>query len=99
MLNVVVTGTGPLLTLEEAKQHLRVDHSDDDTLIEAYSGAAVGQVLQYCNLALVPSTAGAVEAFKAAALLTLSSLYDSREDGSMPVAAERLVNPYRWLRV
>lgn len=100
MLNVVVTGTGPLFTLDEAKAHLRVDFSDDDTLIQTYSDAAVARVLQYCNLALVPDGDIPEAAFKAAALMALGSLYENREpvltDGS-PIAA--LINPYRWLRV
>jgi uncharacterized phage protein (predicted DNA packaging) len=99
MLNVVVTETGPLFTLEEAKEHLRVDHSDDDALISTYADAAVSRVLQYCNLALVPGGA-AVAAFKAAALLALGDLYANREpvlsDGS-PI--RNLIDPYRWLRV
>ena len=100
MLNVVVTGTGPLFSLTEAKQHLRVDHDDDDALIETYSDAAVSRVLQYCNIALVPDGAGATAAFRAAALLALGELYQNREpqlsDGS-PI--RNLIDPYRWLRV
>ncbi|ASE38468.1 head-tail connector protein [Brevundimonas vesicularis] len=99
-LNVVVTATGPLFTLVEAKEHLRVDHNDDDALIEIYSDAAVGRVLQYCNIGLVPDSPGAAAAFKAAALLALGELYQNREpiltDGS-PIS--NLINPYRWLRV
>ena len=99
-LNVVVTATGPLFTLVEAKEHLRVDHNDDDALIEVYSDAAVGRVLQYCNINLVPDSPGATAAFKAAALLALGELYQNREpiltDGS-PIS--NLINPYRWLRV
>lgn len=37
---VVVTPAEPVITLEEAKAHLRVDTSDDDVLIEAYVAAA-----------------------------------------------------------
>lgn len=99
-LNVVVTETGPLFTLVEAKEHLRVDHNDDDALIEIYSDAAVGRVLQYCNISLVPDSPGATAAFKAAAMLALGELYQNREpvltDGS---AISNLINPYRWLRV
>ena len=99
-LNVVVTETGPLFTLVEAKEHLRVDHNDDDALIQTYSDAAVSRVLQYCNIALVPAGAPAVAAFRAAALLALGELYANRE----PVFADgapirNLIDPYRWLRV
>ncbi len=40
MIVTVVTPPDPLVTLEEAKQHLRVDHSDDDAMINAYIAAA-----------------------------------------------------------
>lgn len=105
MLNVVVTDTGPLFSLEEAKAHLRVDHGDDDALIGTYSDAAVASVLQYCNLALVPNTDGAVAAFKAAALLVLGDFFANREavvagtTFAPSATAQNLVNPYRWLRV
>ena len=99
-LNVVVTGTGPLFTLDEAKAHLRVEHSDDDTLIETYSDGAVAKVLQYCNLALVPDGPVPEAAFKVAALLALGDLYANRQpvltDGS-PIRA--MIDPYRNLRV
>lgn len=99
MLNVVVTGTGPLFTLEEAKAHLRVEHGDDDALIGTYSDAAVAQVLQFCNLALVPE-GNAAAAFKIAALMALEDIYAGRApvltDGS---AIRTMIDPYRWLRV
>lgn len=99
-LNVVVTGTGPLFTLDEAKAHLRVDHSDEDALIETYSDGAVAKVLQYCNLALVPDGAVPEANFKVAALIVLADFYANREpnmsDGS---AVRQLIDPYRNLRV
>lgn len=36
-----------LISLEEAKAHLLMDHSDDDTYIEAQVAAASGGVLNY----------------------------------------------------
>jgi uncharacterized phage protein (predicted DNA packaging) len=108
MLNVVVTATGPLFSLVEAKLHLRIDHDDDDVLIEAYADAAVSHVLQYCNIATVPAGDGPTAAFRAAALLMLGDLYAYRETGqvgsvSSPIqvsaAARALIDPYRWLRV
>ncbi|WP_312814443.1 head-tail connector protein [Brevundimonas sp.] len=99
MLNVVVTETGPLFTLAEAKQHLRVDFNDDDALIETYANAAVARVLAYCNISTVPEGEIPVAAFKVAALLLLGALYENRDDGSFPPSAALLINPYRWLRV
>lgn len=99
-LNVVVTQTGPLFTLAEAKEHLRVDHEDDDVLIQTYADAAVARVLQYCNIATVPSGDIPEAAFKVAALIALGDIYANREpamhDGS---AIRMLIDPYRWLRV
>jgi uncharacterized phiE125 gp8 family phage protein len=37
---VVITPPAPIVTIDEAKKHLLVDHSDDDTLIEALILAA-----------------------------------------------------------
>jgi len=99
MLNVVVTGVGPLFSLAEAKQHLRVDFGDDDAIIETYANAAVSRVLQYCNIATVPTGDLPLAAFKASALMTLGALYENRDDGALPRAASLLVDPYRWLRV
>lgn len=100
MLNVVVTATGPLFTLNEAKAHLRVDHEDDDAIIGTYSDAAVASVLQYCNLATVPDGEIPEAAFKAAALIALAGLYDDRAPSAeMPLSVRQLIDPYRWLRV
>lgn len=99
MLNVVVTGVGPLFSLAEAKQHLRVDSGDDDAIIETYANAAVSRVLQYCNIATVPTGDLPLAAFKASALMTLGALYENHDDGALPRAASLLVDPYRWLRV
>lgn len=104
MLNVVVATTGPLFDLAQAKAHLRVDHSDDDALIETYSDAAVAKVLQYCNIGTVPAGAIPEASFRAAALLTLGDLYDNRAPvlgGTVTLTrtVTDLVDPYRWLRI
>ena len=41
---VVITPPEPLVELDLAKRHLRVDHDDDDTLISAYIAAASAQI-------------------------------------------------------
>lgn len=98
MANVVITGTGPLYTLAEVKAALRIDHGDDDALIQIYMSAAEQAVLQYCNISLVPL--GAEDTFKAAALLAISQLYDNTSEAdTLPRGAQMLINPYRWLRV
>lgn len=103
MLSVVVLTTGPLFDLDEAKQHLRIDHGDDDSLIESYADAAVLSCLDFCDRKLVPQ--GAEPAFKAAALLTMAGLYNSRESiitgtiVALNPAVENLLRPYRIIRV
>lgn len=103
MLNVVVLTTGPLLTLGEVKQHLRIDGDEEDTLVETYADAAVQACLSYCDLKLVP--VGAEPSFKAAALLNLGGLYAQREavvSGqafAVHPAAENLLRPWRIIRI
>lgn len=103
MLNVVVLTVGPLFDLDEAKQHLRVDGDEENTLIEAYADAAVLSCLDFCDRKLVPQ--GAEPAFKAAALLTLGGIYNSREsviEGAtvaLNPTVEALLRPYRIIRV
>ncbi|ALJ08238.1 head-tail connector protein [Brevundimonas sp. DS20] len=102
-LNVVVLTTGPLLSLDEAKQHLRVDIDDEDELIQLYTDAAVQACLTYCDLKLVP--VGAEPSFKAAALLNLGDLYASRESVTagqsydVNPTAENLLRPFRTIRI
>lgn len=44
MIEVLEAPTEPIVTLADMKAHLRVDHSEDDALIEAYMSAAEGRV-------------------------------------------------------
>lgn len=102
-LDVVVLTTGPLLTIDEAKAHLRIDGGDEDELIQLYTDAAVQACLTYCDLKLVP--VGAEPSFKAAALLNLGDQYCNREAvtagqtyGVNPTA-ENLLRPFRTIRI
>lgn len=99
MANVVITQLGPLYTLEEVKAYLRVDHSDDDALIQTIMDSAERQVLQYCNISIVPPGAEAV--FKEAAIMVVASGYDLRGAAAttIPAGAREKIDPYRWLRV
>ncbi len=96
MANVVITGTGPLYSLQEVKEALRVDHSDSDGTIQTYMDAAEQAVLRYCNVSLVPL--GKEATFKTAAMLVVSQLYDGGND-TLPAGARLLLNPYRCLQV
>lgn len=100
MLKVKITANAPLFTLDEAKDHLRVESSDDNLLIETYSDAAVARCLQYCNLSMVPRDDLAEACFKAASLMLLADFYEGRSGEIVkgaPVAT--MIDPYRWLRV
>lgn len=102
MLDVVILSAGPLFTLEEAKEHLNEDSSDRDALIETYSNAAVLSCLNHCDRAMVPM--GAEPAFKAAALMTLGTLYRTRESVvigetvALNPAVEDMLRPYLTYR-
>lgn len=100
-----------ITTLSEAKLHLRVDHSDEDTLIQVYLDAAELSVANYLNRTLYASSAGSDldglvmnAAIKGAVLLQVGNLYASRESVSqqpgnymveLPLGLKWLIDPYR----
>lgn len=100
-----------LLTLATVKLHLRVDHSDEDTLITLYTNAAEASAAEYLNrtiyadsTAMGADTAGIVinDAIKSAILLHIGHLYENRENTvlsgqEMHMGAKWLLNPYRTL--
>ncbi|MFZ2869850.1 head-tail connector protein [Zavarzinia sp.] len=95
-----------IVSLEQAKKHLRVDFDDDDELIALYVAAAEAGLLQYCRIAAVPAGADAV--FQAAALLVVGDLYNFRETAQVGSVSSQialtpnvlwLIGPYRMLRV
>lgn len=65
-----------MITLDEAKLHLRVDGDDEDTLIQGYADAAEQYCLERVNRTEVP--AGSELVFRQAALLTLAHWYRNR---------------------
>lgn len=91
------------VTLERAKKHIRVDHDDEDDLINLYVEAANGWALKYCRLDAVPT--GAEAEFDAAVLLTMAGMYEHREADVTGITyteiptARRLIDPYRRLSV
>ena len=85
-----------VVTLAEAKQHLRVTSNDEDALIELYVGAAMDHIKKYLNRE--PPVTFAI---KAAALLIMADLYENREaqligdSVNENPAVYRLLFPYR----
>tara|TARA_R100001143_G_C3357653_1_gene133510 strand:+ start:1131 stop:1406 length:276 start_codon:yes stop_codon:yes gene_type:complete len=91
-----------VITLEQAKLHLRVDHDDEDAAITAMIDAATAAALDYLNMDELPNPVPAP--VQAAILLQVGDLYANRErQGERPLYAnttyERLLNPYRVMAV
>jgi uncharacterized phage protein (predicted DNA packaging) len=75
-----------ITTLAEAKLHLRVDGSEEDTLLQLYLNAAEKAASNQLNRALYATTAGEdadglvmTDAIKAAVLLLVGHWYANRE--------------------
>ena len=89
-----------MLTLPETKLHLRVDHSDEDALIEALMTTATAACADYLNMDAADLVVAAPAPVKSAALLMVAGLYENREDVSDRQLYRndtyyRLLNPYR----
>ena len=88
-----------LIDLDVAKKHLRIDHSDEDTLIQLYIDAAQEQIESHLQLRVQDVPADPAEpapdgfvrtnaALQAAALLTVAHLYEHRESVTEGAAIE-----------
>lgn len=99
-----------MIELSLVKQHLRVDHDDEDVLIQGYLDAALAHVEQHCDRELVagipvlPDQMGLTKDVIQAALLLVGHWYSNREAvmigsngvsaSEVPLAYERLL----WYR-
>lgn len=72
-----------LLPIALMRKHLRVDHEDDDDLIELYAESALAWALWYCDNPALKLVSDFPASFKSALLLLLGDSYANRE----PVAA------------
>ena len=89
-----------MLTLQETKLHLRVDHSEEDALIEALMTTATAACADYLNMDAADLVVAVPAPVKSAALLLVGALYENRESqGERPYnknpAFEMLLAPYR----
>ena len=89
-----------MLTLQETKLHLRVDHSEEDALIEALMDTATAACADYLNMEAADLVVAVPAPVKSAALLLVGALYENRESmGERPYnknpAFEMLLAPYR----
>ncbi|ACA90465.1 head-tail connector protein [Burkholderia orbicola] len=90
-----------MVTLNEAKLHLRIVRDDEDEMIQTYILAATAAVSDYLNLSQLPDPIPAP--VRAAVLLQVGDLYENREaQGQGAISQffpnptfERLLNPYR----
>ena len=85
-----------IITLTEAKHHLRITDTSEDTILQLYIDAAEEYITTFLDRQYVPRNA----AVKAAALLTVADLFENREgagdkDIKENPAVMRLLYPYR----
>jgi uncharacterized phage protein (predicted DNA packaging) len=93
-----------LVTLSEVKEHLRIEHTNEDRVLKIYIEAANDYIKKLLNSEIPgigdsPPTE-APGAIKAGALLTIGDLYENREGASEKDIKEnpavmRLLHPYR----
>lgn len=85
-----------IVTLAEAKEHLRITHSDEDIVLQNYMDAADRYIENFLNRKQVQVNA----AIKSAALLIVGGLFENREwhsekDYKENPAVSNLLYPYR----
>jgi len=83
-------------TLTQAKAHLRVDHADEDALIQTLIDGAIHSVCDYLNVTTLPS----YPAVEIAVMMLVGALYENRESVTdRPLSDnrlyDRLLAPYR----
>jgi hypothetical protein len=86
----------PYISLQEAKQYLRINSEEDDKLILAMIKAVEEFANSYLSLQdkLISSS------IRQAMLIHLASLYDNRwGNGKIPAATLALYQPHRKIRV
>ena len=89
-----------MLDFAETKTYLRVDHYDDDALIQMLMDTATAAAADYLNMPLEQMTTTVPSPIKSAALLLVGDLYANREAQSdrqfyKNPTFENLLNPYR----
>lgn len=99
-----------MIELALVKQHLRVDHDDEDVLIQGFLDSALAHIEQHCDRLLVltppiePEEMGLTKDVRQAALLLVGHWYANREGvvagsaGSGPAALPLAVERLLWYR-
>ena len=88
-----------ILTVDEVKEHLRIQHDEEDALIEKLIAQAQAAAEDYCRVQFPDEEApGPV---RLAVLLMVGHYYENRDNpdrtiyGTMRIAFENLLYPYR----
>lgn len=87
-----------ILTIEEVKAHLRIQHDEEDELIEGFIAQAQAVAEDYCRVQFEDT---APEPVRLAVLLMVSHYYENRDNSdrqvymTMRIAFENLLYPYR----
>lgn len=87
-----------ILTIEEVKAHLRIQHDEEDDLIEGFIAQAQAVAEDYCRVQFEDT---APEPVRLAMLLMVSHYYENRDNPdrqvymTMRIAFENLLYPYR----
>ncbi len=66
----------PMVTLEEAKAHIKVDNDDEDALINTYIAAAEDHIRRYCGQSFEDSLPAII---KVACLMIVAGMYEGRQ--------------------
>ncbi|SDY23056.1 head-tail connector protein [Thermoactinomyces sp. DSM 45892] len=84
-----------VVTLEEAKHHLRVEINEDDAYIESLIQVASQQAESYTRRPFSYYGKNIPLPIKHAILLITGHLYENRESQEIPAQAEYLLQPYK----
>nr|WP_315026879.1 head-tail connector protein [Brevundimonas diminuta] len=79
-----------LVTLGQAKAHLRLIEDDEDTYVESLIAAANEYIQTICG----PEFDEMSSAQHYAALLMIGQWFDNRDEAVMPAAANALLRPF-----
>lgn len=87
-----------VVSVDEVKTHLRIDHDDEDTLIEGLIAQAQAVAEDYCRVSFGDE---APEPVRLAVMLMIAHYYENRDNPdkqvyvTMRIAFENLLYPYR----
>ena len=87
-----------VVTVDEAKAHLRIDHDEEDAYIDGLIAKAQAVAEDYCRVSFSDE---APEPVRLAVLLMVSHYYENRDNPdkqvyvTMRIAFENLLYPYR----